>query len=93
MREIRTSGATRGAGELRFLPPTLPFYLFTSSTRLPQFFLTSSGREKKSRFARELGVVGPHLCQLGGAGPCGADSPGIVSAFRCCPLTSFISSS
>ena len=24
MREIRTSGATRGAGELSLLPPTLP---------------------------------------------------------------------
>ena len=24
------------------------------------------GREKKSRFARELGMVGPHLCQLRG---------------------------
>ena len=28
-----------------------------------------------------------------GACPCGANSPGIVSAFRCCSLTSFISSS
>ena len=28
-----------------------------------------------------------------GVCPCGANSPGIVSAFRCCSLTSFISSS
>ena len=26
MREIRTSGATRGAGELSLLPPTLPLF-------------------------------------------------------------------
>ena len=50
------------------------------------------GPEKKSRFPREMGMVGPHLCQLGGAGPRGADSPGIVSAFRCCFLTSFLTS-
>ncbi len=25
-----------------------------------------SGREKKSRFPREMGMVGPHFCQLGG---------------------------
>ncbi len=50
------------------------------------------GPEKKSRFPREMGMVGPHLCQLGGAGPRGADSPGIVSAFRCCSLTSFLTS-
>ena len=24
------------------------------------------GPEKKSRFPREMGMVGPHLCQLGG---------------------------
>ena len=51
------------------------------------------GREKKSRFAMELGVVGPHLCQLGGGGSVCTDSPGIVSAFRCCSLNSCISSS
>ena len=36
---------------------------------------TDWGPEKKSRFPREMGMVGPHLCQLGGAGPRGADSP------------------
>ena len=50
------------------------------------------GREKKSRLAREIGMVGPPLYQLGGRVPRGADSPDIVSAFRCCSVTSCITS-
>ena len=57
---------------------------------ITQFISPTGGPEKKSRFPREMGMVGPHLCQLGGAGPRGADSPGIVSAFRCCSWTSFL---
>ena len=36
MREIRTSGATRGAGELSLLPPTLPVssYFFSVLARV-----------------------------------------------------------
>ena len=52
-----------------------------------------TGDLRKNRVSPgRLGMVGPHLCQLGGAGPRGADSPGIVSAFRCCSWTSFLTS-
>ena len=33
MREIRTSGATRGAGERPLLPPTLPFVFREPATK------------------------------------------------------------
>ena len=39
MREIRTSGATRGAGELQLLPPTLPV-----SFSFPEKKLSGVGR-------------------------------------------------
>ena len=53
MREIRTSGATRGAGELRFLPPTLPVILGCRPAALWRLFWSMTLREI-------LDSLGPH---------------------------------
>ena len=58
MREIRTSGATRGAGELSLLPPTLLAIPYGGRPRLyadlgrPFFWMCSKTSQKRSSSSR-----------------------------------------
>ena len=61
-------GRQRGREELiarQFERDAYGRFVTVGSLELAQF-MPKTGREKKSRFARELGMVGPHLCQLCG---------------------------